>query len=325
MLRRLPAYSARWCSTRPPVAMPLAARITMGPCRLARALDCSGVSIMVAACAMACDRARAQAVVVRVLVEQVCSVDGHRAVEEHRQTARDGTTGLELRDGMQHVPALAPRRTPARRPRPPRPASRCSAGPSSASEVFLGVQAVAVGGLDQHRVGGRRVGRRVHQQVVGTTEVAREQDAVPAHFQKQAGRAQDVAGGREGGPPAANGLEGLAERLRVDPAQAVQRIAACVQRQRRCVFRKAVPVGEGGVFFLDVAAVGQKDAAEVARAGGGVHPSVKAFAHQHRQVAAVVQVGVGQDDGMDLAGHHRKGPPVAQAQLLVALEQPAVD
>jgi len=34
---------------------------------------------------------------------------------------------------------------------------------------------------------------------------------------------------------------------------------------------------------------------------------------------------VGQDDGMDLAGHHRKGSPVAQAQLLVALEQPAVD
>jgi hypothetical protein len=187
------------------------------------------------------------------------------------------------------------------------------------------VQAVAVGGLDQHRVGGRRVGRRVHQQVVGAAEVAREQDAVPGHFQQQAGRAQDVAGGREGGPPAANGLEGLAERLRVDPAQAVQRIAAGVQRQRRCVFRKAVPVGEGGVFFLDVAAVGQKDAAEVARAGGGVHPSVEAFAHQHRQVAAVVQVGVGQDDGVDLAGHHRQGSPVAQAQLLVALEQPAVD
>jgi hypothetical protein len=90
-------------------------------------------------------------------------------------------------------------------------------------------------------------------------------------------------------------------------------------------FEKAVPVGEGGVFFLDVAAVGQQDAAQVPRAGGGMHPAVEAFAHQQWQVAAVVQVGVGQDDGVDLAGHHRQGSPVAQAQLLVALEQPAVD
>jgi hypothetical protein len=62
-------------------------------------------------------------------------------------------------------------------------------------EVFVRVLAVAVGGFDQHRVGGRRIGRRVHQQVVGAAEVAREQDAVPGHFQQQAGRAQDVPGG----------------------------------------------------------------------------------------------------------------------------------
>jgi hypothetical protein len=39
----------------------------------------------------------------------------------------------------------------------------------------------------------------------------------------------------------------------------------------------------------------------------------------------VVQVGVGQDDGVDLVRAPPAGVPVAQAQLLVALEQPAVD
>jgi hypothetical protein len=34
--------------------------------------------------------ARAEAVVVRVLGEQVGGVHGHRAVQEHRQAARDG-------------------------------------------------------------------------------------------------------------------------------------------------------------------------------------------------------------------------------------------
>jgi hypothetical protein len=61
---------------------------------------------------------------------------------------------------------------------------------------------------------------------------------------------------------------------------------------------------------------------KIPRAGGGMHPAVEALARQHRQVAAVVQVGVGQDDGVDLAGHHRQRSPVAQAQLLVALNSP---
>jgi hypothetical protein len=38
----------------------------------------------------------------------------------------------------------------------------------------------------------------------------------------------------------------------------------------------------------------------------------------------VVEVGVRQQHRMDLARHHGQGPPVAQAQLLVALEQTAV-
>jgi hypothetical protein len=98
----------------------------------------------------------------------------------------------------------------------------------------------------------------------------------------------------------------VVERHAVDLLQAVQRVAARVQRQGRRVLRETVPVGEGGVFFLDVTAVRQQDGAQVPRAGGGMHPAPEALARQQWQVAAVVEVGVRQDDGVDLAGHHRQ-------------------
>ena len=42
------------------------------------------------------------------------------------------------------------------------------------------------------------------------------------------------------------------------------------------------------------------------------------------QVAAVVQVGVGENHRVDLVGRQGQWLPVAKAQLLVALEQPAI-
>lgn len=91
------------------------------------------------------------------------------------------------------------------------------------------------------------------------------------------------------------------------------------------MFRETVPVGKRGVFFLQEAAVWQQDAAQVTRARGRNHLAGKSLVGQQRQVAAVVEVCVGQHHCMDLVWRHRQRVPVAQAQLLVALEQPAVD
>lgn len=123
-------------------------------------------------------------------------------------------------------------------------------------DVLLPVLAVAVGGFDQHGVGlGWRL-RRVHDQVVRTAQVAREQNAPPAHFQQHAGRAQDMPGRRKGDAPAGNRLKRLVERMGAELLHAMLRIEPRVERQRRCVLRELVAVEEGGVFFLQITAVG---------------------------------------------------------------------
>ena len=66
-----------------------------------------------------------------------------------------------------------------------------------------------------------------------------------------------------------------------------------IERQRRCVLRCFMAVGEVGFFLL--------------------------------QVAAVVEVRVGEDHGIDVGCLDRQRRPVAPTQLLVALKQPPID
>jgi hypothetical protein len=192
-------------------------------------------------------------------------------------------------------------------------------------QVLRRMLAVAIGRLDDHGVSaGWRLGRQ-HQQVVRAPEVAREQQPLAADLDQQAGRADDVTGRLQPGLPARQRLEGMEGRHGLQPLQAGLGIGDGVERQRGVVLGKAMPVGKGSVFFLDMARVGQQDLAQVARARCAPDPALEAFAHQQRQVAAVVEVGMGQHHRVDLAGCHRRRHPVAQPQLLVALEQPAVD
>jgi hypothetical protein len=46
---------------------------------------------------------------------------------------------------------------------------------------------------------------------------------------------------------------------------------------------------------------------------------------QERQIAAVIEVGMGQNDRVDLPGIEGKRRAIAQPQVFEALEQPAVD
>ena len=56
-----------------------------------------------------------------------------------------------------------------------------------------------------------------------------------------------------------------------------------------------------------------------------IHLASTTVPDQERQVAAVVDVRMGQDERVERARIKREWGPVAQAQLLVALEQAAVD
>ena len=84
-------------------------------------------------------------------------------------------------------------------------------------------------------------------------------------------------------------------------------------------------VGVLRLLFLQVRAVPEQDLAQVAGGRRGVDRPPEPVAHQRRQPAAVVEVGMTDDHRVDAARGHRQGQTVAQAKLLVALEQAAID
>ena len=61
------------------------------------------------------------------------------------------------------------------------------------------------------------------------------------------------------------------------------------------------------------------------RAGGAEDAAAEPVGDEARQITAMVEVGVGENDRMDLARRDRQRLPVAFAQFLEPLEEPAVD
>ena len=267
---------------------------------------------------------RTESVFSQVPIKQRCGVDGHRAVQKNRQAVWNFTRRLELRNGVQYR-----LRTPDRKHRHDGHAAASGElvqqGAKFCKQFFFGVLTVSVSGLNQHRVGLRRRLGRVHERIVWSAQIAREQNASARHIEQQTGRAQNVSSRLETRFPAANGFKPLPQPFGMQLFQAVDGFLFGVERQGRCMFGKTMPVGKKGIFFLNVAAVGQQDGGQVAGARCGMDSPAKTFLDQQRQVPAVVQVSMCQDHGIDLIGDHWQGAPVAQAQLFVTLEQSAID
>src|SRR5690606_26518173 len=79
------------------------------------------------------------------------------------------------------------------------------------------------------------------------------------------------------------------------------------------------------IFFLQVPAIGQQNLAQIKRRRRAIDLPAEALLDQARDVATVVQVGMGEHDRIERSRIKRKVFPVAQAQGLVALEQATVD
>src|SRR5262249_48155506 len=92
----------------------------------------------------------------------------------------------------------------------------------------------------------------------------------------------------------------------------------------RIVFRVALTVGVARILFLDVRRVGQDQAAELLRGRRAENTAPEAVLDEPGQVAAVIQVRVGEDHRVDGARGHRERLPVAGPKLLQALKQAAV-
>jgi hypothetical protein len=97
-----------------------------------------------------------------------------------------------------------------------------------------------------------------------------------------------------------------------------------VQRHRGVVLGPAMGVGVLGVLREQPGTVPQDDLGQLGGVAGRDHRPGKALPRQRGQVSAVVEVRMGEDHGIDVAGPGAERFPVAPPEVRCPLEQPAV-
>src|SRR5690606_33189195 len=93
----------------------------------------------------------------------------------------------------------------------------------------------------------------------------------------------------------------------------------------RAVLRKALLVGIGRILFLEIRAIRQEDFAQRLRCGRAEDAALEALCDEERQIAAVIEMRVRQHDRVDVARGDRQRIPVPAAELLLPLEEAAID
>jgi hypothetical protein len=171
--------------------------------------------------------------------------------------------------------------------------------------------------------GSRR--RWPHDRVGAVAQVAAEQQPPTAGGHDDAGRAEDMAGAAPRRFQAVAEVQRPAEVDIAELLEAVLGVGARVQRTRRAVLGEPVAIGELGVLFVDEAGVREQMAAQRVRRARAVDRPLESLRGQPRQVSGVVDVGMRQQHPVQRGDVERQRPPVALAQLLVTLEQAAVD
>ena len=250
-------------------------------------------------------------------------VGGHRTVEVDRQERRDRARRLEEVEFVEERLRAADGERRDDHDAAPGRGARDHA-PERVERVDRVVHAIAVGRLEHQRVDVVTAFRRAHDAVVRAAEVAGEEHRTAASRDADAGGAEDVPGRRQPDLEALGRREG---RAGLDRAQARERGVGVLlreQRERGLVLRVPHPVGERRVFLVQARASGSSSRR------GRAWPACtrrdqRTPADQQRQVAAVVEVRVRQDDRGEARRRIRQRRPVAKAQLLEALEQAAVD
>jgi len=138
-------------------------------------------------------------------------------------------------------------------------------------------------------------------------------------------RSQNVGGGSEAESQFRGEPNRFADLDRLEILERILRLVEVVQRQCRAVLRLSRLVVEIRVFFLQMAGVGQDDSAEIDGGRRGVDGSAKPLFDQSRNPAAVIEVGVREDDRINFPGRNRRVPPISLAPFLRALEETAVN
>ena len=175
-----------------------------------------------------------------------------------------------------------------------------------------GVAAVAVGRLHKHIVCLLDIGRVFYNGLVQIADIAGEDQlcggAALGDPQLDAGRAQQVAHIHKPCLDARGKLDALAVLHTQEQAAGGLGILYGVHRlYRLCTGALALAVFPLGFKLLNMRRVPQHDAAQLHGGDGGVDPAPEAVVRQQRQKAGMVDMGMGDEHKVDLAGGYGQG------------------
>ncbi len=168
-------------------------------------------------------------------------------------------------------------------------------------DVLVLVEPVPVGRLAHDHVGGHGVVRGSEQRVGSPTEVTGEQQgAVRAgEVHGHRCRAEDVSGVPERDVHARDQLVVMAELVGPEEREGQVGVGAGVEREGGMVLGVPLAVGVARLLLLQTGGVLEDDLGEFGRRRRAENGSGEALARQRRQVPHVVEVGVGDHDGVD--------------------------
>ena len=177
------------------------------------------------------------------------------------------------------------------------------------------VIAVAVGRFDHQPIGLGELVRAADERLARHAQVAAEdqtpRNVVLLNEQFDHRRAEDMTRLVKHGRDVFAQPHGLVVRDRFQQGERPLDVAQRVKRLDRIPAFAAFPAValllELGVFRLDLGRVAEQDVDEFARGGRGQDLAVEPVGHELGQQTAVVDVGVGQQNDVDLAGADRQG------------------
>src|SRR3546814_7580762 len=102
------------------------------------------------------------------------------------------------------------------------------------------------------------------------------------------------------------------------------RVAYAIERQGLLVSRGGDAVEEIGVLLVEISAILENERRHVARRRGRVDATPKAVTHEARQIARVIEMGLGENDCIAAGGRDRQRFPIASTQIFHALTNAAI-
>ena len=180
--------------------------------------------------------------------------------------------------------------------------------------MLVAMDAIAVGTFNQQEISSTGGSRLPQDRVVLPAEVAAEPNrwsVVGAHCHRRS--AEDVARRMEGDVDAIGDGDVATERVHRESIKCCPCIGLGVQSESGAVTRIAVSIRVTRLFLLQTGTVGQHHAHQPTSVGGDMYRAAKPSLHEARKVTAVIEVGVGDDHGVDRVGFDIERRPISFA------------